>query len=538
MIKFLIKYIKSFFALCCVLAVVACANRGTPQGGEKDVDPPVIIRTIPENYTTNFKGTEIRIYFDEYVKLKNLQKQLIVSPPMEPNPVITPMSAASKYITIKISDTLQANTTYALNFGNSIVDNNEENPYPYYRYVFSTGSYIDSLSVSGQVIDAKERITDKFVSVMLYEVDTAYTDSIIYKQKPKYITNTLDSTTTFIIENIKAGTYKLIALKEESSNFTFQQKTDKIGFVERFIQVPTDSLFTLKLFKEETDFKALRPKQVAAQRIIFPFEGNPEGVDIKILDTVPDDFEYKISKDKKTDSLYYWYKPKLEKDSTLFLVTKGSYQDTLKYKFMKTDIDSLVVNGSPNGVLEFTKKFAVEGSIPLVSFDKTLVNIINKDSVEVPFTTSFKEQDNSYVLDFEKQEVQQYKIRMLPEAVKDFYGNTNDTLNFQLSTKLKSDYGNLRVTLANAKLPLIVQLVDDKGDVKYEQYTDSSNIVDFTDIAPRNYFLRAIFDTNENKVYDTGSFLNKVQPERVSYFPTEIEIRSNFDYVETFTLLD
>lgn len=536
--NFLDKYLKQLFALCCALTAFACANRGMPQGGEKDIDPPIIIRTIPENFTTNFKGNEIRIFFDEYVKLKNLQKQLIVSPPMEPNPTILPMGAASKYITIKITDTLESNTTYAINFGNSIVDNNEENPYPYYRYVFSTGSYIDSLSVSGIVIDAEKRLTDKFVSVMLYEVDTAYTDSIIYKKKPKYITNTLDSATTFKIENIKAGTYKLIALKEETSNFTFQQKTDKIGFVEQFINVPTDSLYTVKLFKEVNDFKMIRPKQIAEQRIMFGFEGDPEGVDIKILDTVPDGFEYKISRDKKTDSLYYWYKPKLERDSTRFVVTKNTYRDTLKHRFTKTDKDSLVVTGNPNGLLDFEKKFTVEGSIPLVSLDQSLVRIINRDSVDVPFSITFNEANHNYIFNFEKEEMQRYKVQILPEAVKDFYGNTNDTLNFQLNTKQKSDYGNIRVNLVNAKFPLIVQLVDDKDEVKYERYADTNNFVDFFDVQPRQYYLRVIYDSNGNGIYDSGNFLLGLQPERVSYCPMIDETRANFDQIVEFKLLD
>jgi len=107
----------------------------------------------------------------------------------------------SKYITIKISDTLLANTTYAFNFGNSITDNNEGNPYPYYRYVFSTGAYIDSLSIKGNIVDALKKEPETFVNVSLYEVDSTFTDSIIYKENPKYITNTLDSLTTFSIEN-------------------------------------------------------------------------------------------------------------------------------------------------------------------------------------------------------------------------------------------------------------------------------------------------------------------------------------------------
>ena len=162
--------------------IVNCANRGTPSGGEIDKTPPVIVKSIPENYSTNFSAKEIRIYFDEYVKTKNLQQQLIISPPMKSQPEITPLGSASKYINIKIYDTLLPNTTYAFNFGNSIVDNNEENPYPYYRYVFSTGENIDSLTVSGNIMDNLEREADDFVSIMLYEVDSTFTDSIIFNE--------------------------------------------------------------------------------------------------------------------------------------------------------------------------------------------------------------------------------------------------------------------------------------------------------------------------------------------------------------------
>ena len=131
------KKLSNFIFIITISAfLINCANRGTPQGGVKDSEPPKILKSVPKNYSTNFKGKEIKIYFDEYVKLKNLQKQLIISPPMKTQPEILPLGTASKYITIKIFDTLQPNMTYAFNFGQSVVDNNEDNPFPFYRYVF------------------------------------------------------------------------------------------------------------------------------------------------------------------------------------------------------------------------------------------------------------------------------------------------------------------------------------------------------------------------------------------------------------------
>ena len=303
------------------ITLASCANRGTPSGGEKDIVPPVITQSVPKNYSTNFKGKEIRIQFDEYIKIKDLRKQLIISPPMDTDPIVTPTSGASKYITIKIQDTLKDNTTYAFNFGESIVDNNEGNPYPYYRYVFSTGNYIDSLSVKGYVEDAILKEPDTFVSVMLYEADSTYSDSIVYKQKPRYITNTLDSVTTFSIDNIKAGTYKLIALKDKNANYKFDQKNDKIGFNEGFITIPNDSAsHKLKLFKEKVNFKAIKPTQDGESRIIFPYEGDYENMRINVLGDTPEGYKTRIVKDPITDSLYYWYQPKFEVDTTSILL--------------------------------------------------------------------------------------------------------------------------------------------------------------------------------------------------------------------------
>jgi hypothetical protein len=151
------------------------------------------------------------------VKLKNLNKQLIVSPPMKYNPEVSPMTP-SKIINIKIKDTLQENTTYSFNFGQSIEDNNEGNPYNQFKYIFSTGSYIDSLKVSGTIKDALNKKEDSFVSVMLYEANSKFNDSMVYKSVPRYITNTLDSLKTFKIENVKAGKYLLVAMKDANSN--------------------------------------------------------------------------------------------------------------------------------------------------------------------------------------------------------------------------------------------------------------------------------------------------------------------------------
>jgi len=143
-------------SLIVLLLTIGCAKRGTITGGAKDTIAPVLNTSFPKNFSTNFNGKEIKLVFDEYVKLKNANKQLIISPPMKNQPEILP-SNASKILTIKLKDTLIPNTTYSFNFGQSIQDNNEGNPLNQFKYVFSTGTYIDSLALTVKIKDALEK---------------------------------------------------------------------------------------------------------------------------------------------------------------------------------------------------------------------------------------------------------------------------------------------------------------------------------------------------------------------------------------------
>ena len=515
------------------LVFINCANRGTPDGGPKDEIPPSIIKSEPENYSINFKGNEIRVYFDEYIKIKDLQKQLIISPPMKTQPEVTPLGGASKYITIKIYDTLQPNTTYAFNFGNSITDNNEGNPYPYYRYVLSTGDYIDSLSVSGNIVDALKKEPETFVNVGLYEVDSTFTDSIIYKEAPKYITNTLDSLTTFSIENLKPGKYMIMALKDGNGDNKFQQKTDQIAYHKNFIEVPSDSSYTLRLFKEDLDYKATRPRLISGEKIAFGYEGDYEGMNIDIISETPAEFEYRITKDKKTDTLNYWYKPRLEVDSLIFKVSKNDFEKEFTARISEQKRDSLLIETSPSGSIGYNEDFKISGNTPLSNFDASKVTMMDKDSTAVTFTSNFDTINNTYSLKFDKTEDNNYKVEILPEAFEDFFGDKNkDTLNYSLKTRKSSDFGYARFTLVNATYPLIIQLTDNKGEVKEEKFAKEEGTVDFFNLDSGMYYIRVIHDSNGNKKFDTGNYLKKIQPEKASHFK-EIEIRPDWGLPET-----
>lgn len=526
------------FTLLCLMPS-SCAQRGRPDGGPQDTIPPVVISARPANYTTHFNGKIIRINFDEYIKLEKPDQQILISPPLKTKPIIKPMGQALKYVEIELTDTLKENTTYTINFGQSIQDNNEGNILPFYKYVFSTGDYIDSLRVSGRVKDAFDRETEEFVSILLYRLDTAYTDSIVFKRPPDYIAYTQDSTHTFSVENIKEGQYKIIALKDKNQDYVFNQKREKIGFLEDTISLPTTEEYALRIFREIPNYKLARPQQMSRQELLFGYEGLGDSIKIKLLSEKPDNFEAFYYKQRGKDSISYWFKPVLETDSLLFEVVNRQWRDTVKMAYLEMEADSLKLSAEPTSSLPMTGWFELSANSPLVKMDTALVRIINQDSLPVNFKTTYQRTGNKFIFDFDKQEKQTYHLQFLPGAVTDFFAIQNDTLDFKLSTKPQTDYADVRLQLQNInRFPVIVQLTDEKGKTKREliHHEEDGALFDFHYVEPGKYYVRVIYDDNDNGVWDTGNYLQKIQPEEVIYMPELLDVRKNWEITQTFTL--
>lgn len=531
------RFIFTVVLLSAVL--VSCAKRGSPSGGDKDETPPKFVKANPEPFTTNFSEEEIRIYFNEYVKLKNSQQQIVISPPIDPAPYITPLGSPNKVVKIKFNDSvLKPNTTYTVNFGRSIEDNNEGNPLEFFKYVFSTGAYIDSLKLEGSVKDAFKRVPEQFITVALYELNENYKDSIIYNEIPRYITNTLDSATTFQFENLKEGTYKLVAFKDNNNNYKFEPKVDKVAYLQDTITLPTDKTYELTVFKEELDLKFLKPKQIGKQHILFGYEGRQSNTNITLLTDTPDNFEYRVLKDRTTDSLHYWFKPFLEEtDSLVFKVESGTYNDTLITRFKDQFADTLEIAKADKINILLNKAFTVTANTPLALINPELISVVDKDTLNIPFEASLDTIKNTVNVNFEPTESNRYQITFLPEAITDFFNATNDSLSYSVPTKEFSDYGDLFLTVQNVKsYPIIAQLLNNKGEVIYEKYKETESVFEFTKIDPKKYFIRIIYDTNANGYWDTGSYLDKRQPEPVVFYPEEIEIRANSEIYQTFIL--
>ncbi|NNC70173.1 MAG: Ig-like domain-containing protein, partial [Flavobacteriaceae bacterium] len=503
---------RVFILLCfIVLATSNCAKRGRPTGGPKDSIAPVIVTARPPFETINFNEDEIRIYFDEYIKLNDLNKQLVISPPMKYPPIITPLGTPSKYIKIKLLDTLKENTTYTFNFGQSVIDNTEGNVLRNFKYIFSTGEYIDSLKVSGSIKDGLKDIADSDVSILLYEFNEAYTDSLIYKEKPLYVGNTLD-TTIWEISNIKAGNYKLIALKDASKDYLFTTKQDKIAFLEKEIRIPEDSTgHELILFKEVLPYKINRPREQTMNRLLLGYEGVADSIQIEnLVEKAPSVIIF----EKDKDSLDYWYKD-ASADSLVLKVTNRNHIDTLTIQRRTKELDSLQITNASGVILPLGDEFKIQSNIPIEKIDTSKVVFTDKDTVQVNYKVKFKKLSNEFVIDFIKKPENNYRFQIMPEGIKDFLGNVNDTLSFNFRTNKPSDYGNLYLTLQNVnRFPVIVQLLKaDRNEIVDEIYAEIDQEFVFKNLIPAKYKVRLIYDDNQNRQWDSGNFLLKIQPE-------------------------
>jgi len=528
------------YFLISILLINGCAKRGSPTGGPKDSIPPVLVNANPKLNSTNFNEEEIRLTFDEWIKLDKVQDQLIISPPIDNSSYeIKPLSGVTKKVFIRFIDSLNSETTYTINFGNSIKDNNENNTLTFFNYTFSTGETLDSLYVKGLISDAFDREPSNYVSLQLYRIDSILEDSIVFKNKPTYISNTLDSA-SYKFQNVKEGKYLIIALKDLNNNYLFDPFFEKIGFIDSLITLPKDSIIDFKLFKEETELVWDRPHFINSEKIGFGYYGKLDIDKIELNSKIPDSVSYTFLKEKETDTLNLW----LSRNSFDSLNFNLIEKDTIKLTTVKFDrkrdtlIDSLRISSKTSNILHLKESFKLSYNIPIYKIVDSLINIRNIDSLLISFKTRINKDEEELDIIFEVSPSDEYNINLYPNAIVDIRGNVNDTLNYKVITQTLEDYGNIYLDVVrNNDSKFILHLIDNNGDIIREYINISQNSTySFDLIRPGKYSFRLIEDLNENSKWDTGDYLKKIQPEPVYYYKDEIEVRANWDLNETFNL--
>ncbi|MDD3772073.1 MAG: Ig-like domain-containing protein [Weeksellaceae bacterium] len=533
MTRFLV-YFSVFFIL------ISCARQGRPTGGPKDEIPPRFVNAIPDTLAINVSTdlNEIRINFDEYLILKDYTQNIIVSPPFRGNTTYYPIGSPAKFIRIKFSEPLQKNTTYNINFGNAIQDNNEGNKLPYFQYVFSTGDFIDSLEIQGKVIDPFVKKQAKNLMVGLFKVDSAYSDSLILKEKPFYVAK-VNEEGKFTLNYLSSGKYQLIAFDDEVQNLQFDIGKEKLGFIETPIELSENQEFNVNIFDQPTEYRTRKAEQRAYGHLVFLFSGQAENIQIQPLDF---DFNTsKISYQSKSDSLNFWFNPAIdsigEKATRLnFLVKHQEQTDTL----------SVVYNFQTEHKLSITQKKTLEyapqrpvyftSNYPINHLDSSKFTVF-KDSVQLPVQIIPDEKNNHrFSLNFPIELNSNYKIELNPGAIIDFFNEESDSLQFGVQTRTKNEFGHLYLKLENKpKTPFWIQLLNDKNEILDEKYSTDSKF-EYPYLLSGNYYFRILVDENENEFWDTGDFFTKKQAENVYIYPTFINVRPLWDMDETWIL--
>ena len=518
---------SSIFYIIICFFFLACAQVVAPTGGIKDTTPPSTLIISPENSTINFTSKTIEIEFDEFVRLNQLNDELIVSPPLA-NKITTKLKG--KKLIIELNDTLKENTTYVLNFGNAIVDVNESNELESFQYVFSTGPLIDSLSVAGAIVDAFSLAPEKEVLVMLY--DDLTNDSIPYLKLPTYISRA-DDQGKFKITNIAEGNYKLFALIDGNKNYLYDQPAEKIGFISELLSI-NKSIDSIKVhvFEEERSKQYVEKQAIKNNTLTLSFNEKLDSFTFAGIDTSLKSVLLSYQLNSARDSALFWWKEVDELKVRMEITDGIKFTDTIKFKIDSLPKKSqLKLETSLSKKHQYFRPISLKFNRPIQSIDTSFIQLLNSDSTAVNYSIK-KDSSNQQVLSlsFKAEEDSTYEVAILPNAFIDIYNRTTDSISSKIQFDTPSDYGQLKVKVNTniSSIARLIQLTDANGKLLKEQNLEDFQTT-FYHLKPGKYRLKLIVDENNNGKWDPGKYLKNKQAEKVILYDEDINLRSNWD---------
>ncbi len=571
-----------FLTIVIALLLNSCANIVSPSGGPKDEEAPKPLTSIPANYSKRFNHKKIEITFNEFIVLKDIASQLIVSPPFEENPEI---KVKGKTLVVDLKENLKENTTYTLFFGDAITDLTEGNPVSSYEFVFTTGDFLDSLTISGRVKDAFTQNPEKDVFVVLY--DKNY-DSIPYKEKPYYISKTKENG-SYTLRNLRNIPYKIFALKDLNNNLKFDQIIERIAFFDSLVTphyrpiiktdttlidsnsiksikstkttLRTDSLKTdslkkikyiqdsltneklsindLQLFQEiDSTQKIVKAEFKNNNKIIIEFRFPVKNMKYDIIDSL--DFgEWKIDEwSKNKDSLIFWLiKPDIDSLGIIFN-DKDIFADTI-HVFKRKTSKSLAINILNSNLAQtfnFDEKIKLYFTYPVLNADSIPFTLILEEDTTYSFAYFTDKFHRTFTVKEALKQNKNYKFIINDSIIQDIAGNVNDSLVYNFKTNSQEDFGNfiLNINTNDSSNYYIIQFINEKAEIIKQAYVFNNEKLTFKNITPGNYSIKAIKDKNRNQRWDTGKYLKKIQPEEIFFYPSTITIRANWDLDENW----
>ncbi|WP_353331044.1 Ig-like domain-containing protein [Bacteroides sedimenti] len=558
------------------LAVCSCANMGNPTGGPIDVTPPKFVGSIPSIGTLNNTKKKIVLEFDEFIKIENASEKVIVSPPQALSPEI---KQNGKKISVNLLDSLKPNSTYTIDFSDAIVDNNEGNPLGSFAFTFSTGTKIDTLEVSGYLLDASNL---EPVKGMLVGLHSNLTDSAFIKLPFDRVSRT-DSRGHFTIKGVAPGTYRVFGLQDANQNFAFDQKSEAIAvygspvtprFEVRSKQdtiwrdtITVDTILTKRYTHYLPDDLILRTfkEEVKSQYLIKSERLNPNKFSLYFAaasTTLPSikgiNFNEKdaffVEKALKNDTIHYWVKDSvLIKKDTLEMSLNYLYTDTLGHLVPKTDTLYLAVKklkgstvpkrkkGEPEPIkllqvkndvpqsMDVYRNIRLEFEEPVADYDKNAIHLQQKvDSLwkEAPFI--FRQDTlhpREYELVTEWEPEKEYRFAVDSAAFRSIYGLHSGKIESKFKVRSLDEYATLYFNITGADSTAYVELLDAQ-DKPVRKVKAVNGKADFYFLNPGKYYVRLINDSNGNGVWDTGNFEKGIQPEEVFYYNQVLELKA------------
>ncbi|PIE50485.1 MAG: hypothetical protein CSA38_03105 [Flavobacteriales bacterium] len=533
---------KNFiWSLILVFAFQSCARVGQPVGGDKDTIPPRFLGAnidstrvkVPRNIR------EIKLKFNEYIKLKDIQKNLIISPPIKKITKIIPTNLPTKFVSIQFEDTLQENTTYQFNFGNAIQDNNEANVLRYFNFAFSTGEKIDSTYISGEVkdafnIDNNTKANQNKTVVGLYQ----YKDSIDYKKKPYYISR-VDDDGYFELEYLTQGNYKLIAFSDDNENSIYDAGAEKIGFQKEPLTIDKSiSKIKMTLSPSQKKVKYLETKTVEGGILVL-FEGDPKAVKIASVEESLGDF--KVRHRQYSDSVKVWLKPfgKEQKKSKRlqFSYQIGTKKDTVSTYYKPLEKVEMTIQNKKGNKIPPKKEFIFASNFEIDKIDPQKWSL-KKDSTEAIQFEAKIVKDNPYqvVVNADFKEGEKYQLTVPKESVASYFEKTNKSYRFDFEIDKSDNFGKCEFRLKNPPSSKFwFQLLDAQKKVKFEQYTNAP-IIKFDLLPAEQYYVRILVDENENEFWDKANLEKQIFAEKSYIFYKILTIRPLWEMVEDWDL--
>ena len=556
-----------------MLLALSCAKISAPTGGPKDNDPPVILKSLPGNSTVMFTGKEFEITFDEYVVLDRITEKFMVSPPLAKKPEIR---LKGKSMVVTWEEDLADSTTYTFYFQDAIRDNNENNPIPNYQYVFSTGPVLDSLSLTGNVFNAADLEIVEDVMVMMY---SNLSDTAPRTVLPAYISRP-DPSGGFTISNIRPGSYRLFALKDLNGNSLYDLDDEIFAFGDSVISITPEEYFGLVpdtvSYKPANATETTKPdKFVYGLHRIYAFQPQVRKQYLKFTDrksawsigfglAAPSDSGQVSVALAGADSSSWFIEHNAVRDTFMLWITDPDvygldiveamltypFTDSTGVVIAKTDTVSFryvkppAPRGGPGRVPGLSLTTNVAGKIrpgtvpffrsatPLAEPDTSLISLTRTvDSVLVNVPYEFVRDSASsrrFTMKASLDPGASYSLLFNKGAFRDIYGLANDSILYRIQVATPEDYGSLSVSLTGYEGDVILQIVAEKDRLIQEQQVRSPGLVAFPLLDKGRYRLKAIYDLDGNRVWTTGDYDAGRQPEPVTYYSSELEVKINW----------